>query len=517
MKLKAYNGGCRITEVEEKGLANIPGLRWWPDSKSATGSVDAAAVVAMRNRQEPPPAPLPEAPLQELKPYATRGMRGYQVQGVAWMADHLQREGAAILADDMGLGKTAQVLLTWELLGKPQMLVVCPASVRLTWLREAQLWVHEGASLVTTGQQAAALHNGSKLVVTSYELAQKLNNNYSPTMLVLDEAHLLRGRGAKRSRGLLALGQECNYRLALTGTPMWSRPRDLWMLLRILFPNYRFGTAEDFDFAYCGAFINAYGGKVNKGATRVDELRLRLKYVQLRRLKEDVADQLPALQRIVRWVPATVAATRACEAFHTRKLNAYEALDATLEAKLDAAVEAAVEAQKFLLFTWQKKHAHELWRRLNEADVPVYLVTGDMSQTERNEAIASAAKEGRSIVATLDSCGVGVDGLQKVASVGIFHALDYVPIKLAQAEARLHRLGQTLPVQWVYLALEDSADAFVIDTIVNKLDQWRGVMGRDSTAKLRDDIEAQEIAADSNAALKALYEAMDEQLADGTE
>jgi SWI/SNF-related matrix-associated actin-dependent regulator 1 of chromatin subfamily A len=354
------------------------------------------------------------------------------------------------------------------------------------------------------------MNTSAAITVTSYELAGKLPDVYSPSMLVLDEAHLLRGRGAQRSRKLLALGQECNFRLALTGTPMWSRPRDLWMLLRILFPKYRFGSAEDFDYAYCGAFINQWGGRVNKGATRSDELKLRLGYVQLRRTKEQVATEMPKLQRNVRWVPGTVPAKRAFEAALMKRMSMYDALDATLEAKLDVAVETAIEAQRFLLFTWQKRHAHELWRRLNEDDTPCVLITGDLSHAERNAAIADATARKMGVVATIDSCGTGVDGLQHVASIGIFHALDYVPIKLAQAEARLHRIGQLNPVQWVYVAMEGTADQLVAETIVEKLDQWRGVMGKDSSTGLGDAISMQDIAVDERAALKALYAAMGE-------
>jgi hypothetical protein len=69
-----------------------------------------------------------------------------------------------------------------------------------------------------------------------------------------------------------------------------------------------------------------------------------------------------------------------------------------------------------------------------------------------------------------------------VASVGIFHALDWVPIKLAQAEARLHRIGQKDTVQWIYLVMENSADQIVEGTVIEKLDHWRQVMGVDAAA-----------------------------------
>lgn len=502
--VEKYGSSYRIRGVDPFKLDHIPGMKTWPDG-NATGPIDAIAVALKRLKRE---ADEPELPMPNPLTYSI--LRNYQNDGVSWLAHHLTHENGAILADDMGLGKTAQTIHTWKALGQPQMLVVCPASVRKTWFKELDKWANVQPVLVDSGKKASALAPASPVVISSYELVGKLPEEYEPSMLVMDEAHLLRGRGASRSRRLLDFGKACTYRLALTGTPLWSRPRDLWMLLRILYPNYRFGTAQDFDYAYCGAYINEWGGRINKGATRSDELKQRMSYVMLRRTKEEVAKDLPTLQRTFRWVEGTAVAKKMMEAFILRKCSLTDALNATLEAKFDESVSIAKEAGKFLLFTWQKVHAKELWRRLNEdEETPCELITGDISHKERALTVARAAKNGHGVVATIDSCGVGVDGLQQVASVGIFHALDYVPIKLAQAEARLHRIGQTLPVQWVYVCMEGSADVFVADTIVDKLDQWRGVMGRDSTARIRDDVMGSgDVSKSEQEALSAIYAAM---------
>jgi SWI/SNF-related matrix-associated actin-dependent regulator 1 of chromatin subfamily A len=297
--------------------------------------------------------------------------------------------------------------------------------------------------------------------------------------------------------------------MALTGTPIWSRPRDFWMLLKILF-GYRFGTADEFDYAYCAAYQNQWGGKVNTGASRSEELKLRLSYVMLRRIKEQVATELPPLTRVIRWVPAIKAAKQALEAAVMNQLHFSDALNATLDAKIDAAIEAAQSAGRFLLFTWQKRHAEVMHEKLNEAGYACEILTGDYPEAERGAAIARAKQSGASIVATIDSTGTGVDGLQDIADTAIFHALDYVPIKMAQAEARLHRIGQKNPVTVIYIALEDSADQFVVNTVVEKLDQWRATMGNDSTSSMGDTIGAPATSDHAQAALAAIYAAMEE-------
>lgn len=496
MKVTAQGLTFTVRDIAHELVSDIPGVKRVAEDKYVM-YCDALAVVQARAGAKVLTAERPQL-------LGTEGLRSYQVEGVSFLVDQLGRESGALLADEMGLGKTLQTIRAWEALGRVPLLVCCPASVRLTWAAQFKQWAGVEATVVSTGKQAENC-SSAKVVVTSYELISKLDPLFTPQFIVLDEAHLLAGRGAKRSRGVLEVARGCNFRLALTGTPLWSRPRDLWMLMRILFPNYRFGTADEFDFAYCGAVINKWGGKENKGATRAEELKARLAFVQLRRTKAEVAKDLPPLTRVTLWVPSTREATRAREAFALQQLTLHDALSATLKGKMDEAVRLASELKQFLLFTWQKEHAYAFHERLNEEGTPCEVITGDLSHAQRAATVERARARRVGVVATIDSCGVGVDGLQHVASNGIFHAIDWVPTKTAQAEARLHRIGQTLPIQWTYIAMQNSADQLVIESVVEKLGQWTGIMGADSTGAMADaftDADAERMA---DEALKEIY------------
>lgn len=508
LKFDAPKTGVNWRTVANPGeIENIPGLTAY--GSNIVGSVDAMRVLAERLKVEPPPDPAVLYVPRNAHPPSIDGLRDYQLDGIARLVGNLQRDGGVVLADDMGLGKTVQTIGVWNCLRRPvPLLVVAPAAVRRGWIRELKRWAGVDATLVETGAEAKGLTGANKVVVTSYELAKKLGPAFCPHMLVMDEAHLLRGRMAGRSQTLLSLSKVCAYRMALTGTPMWSRPRDFWMLLKILF-GYRFGTADEFDYAYCGAKVNQWGGKENKGATRLTELKLRLPYVMLRRTKEQVASELPAFTRVIRWVDGQKAATKSLEAFALKQLSFADALNATLDSKIEAAVEAAQAAGKFLLVTWQKRHAEILHERLNEEGYPCEIITGDYSHAEREAAIDRARSTGASVVCTIDSTNAGVDGLQHVAATAIFHALDYVPIKLAQMEARLHRIGQSQPVTAVYIAMEDSADSFVVSTVLDKLDAWKATMGGDATASMGDTLGAPQVGKSEAEALAAIYAAME--------
>jgi hypothetical protein len=97
-------------------------------------------------------------------------------------------------------------------------------------------------------------------------------------------------------------------------------------------------------------------------------------------------------------------------------------------------------------------------------------------------AVATAEKTGASLVATLDSVGTGMN-LQRVASTGVMHALRGKPTDLAQAEARLHRLGQTVPVQWIYVCMRSSIDEKIATDVLSRLDDWLGVIGQETETK----------------------------------
>ena len=505
--IKPPEKGTAWTAIcDAAAAAHIAGMKSY--GSLVKGSIDAMAVLADRLQVPGPPDACDYYQPSNAHPPSIDGLRDYQLDGIRRLVGNLQLDGGAILADDMGLGKTVQTIGVWNALRRPvPLLVVAPASVRRGWVKEFKRWTDVTPTLVETGAKAKKLTAADKVVITSYELVSKLGSEFCPHMLVMDEAHLLRGRMAGRSNALLETARVCSYRLALTGTPMWSRPRDFWMLLKILFA-YRFGTADEFDYAYCGASINQWGGKENKGATRLPELKRRLQYVMLRRLKEEVAKELPAMTREIRWVKATKAATQALQASALKQMSFPDALNATLDAKLDVAVETARAAGKFILVTWQKRHAEIMHEQLNDLGCACEIITGDYSHKEREAAIERAKKNGTSLVVTIDSTNAGVDGMQHVASTIIFHALDYVPIKLAQMEARLHRIGQVNVVTAVYIAMEESADSFVVDTVVEKLDQWKATMGNDSMAGLGATMDAPQSATHEADALAAIYAAM---------
>ena len=220
-------------------------------------------------------------------------LRPYQRDGLDFLAFVSGLGMGAVLADDMGLGKTVQALAWVQWLreqdprGGPT-LVVCPASVVHNWQREAERFTPDLRVLaLTSGEERHALRRevpDYDVVVTTYALLRRDLERWRSLPLraaILDEAQNIKNPNAAVSRAVLELN--ARHRLALTGTPIENRALDLWSIMQFLNPGY-LGRRS--------AFVARYDRPDAPPHTR-RLLAARLRPVMVRRLKEQVAPELP--------------------------------------------------------------------------------------------------------------------------------------------------------------------------------------------------------------------------------
>jgi len=222
-------------------------------------------------------------------------LRPYQKHGAAWL-DFLRVNGfGGILADEMGLGKTLQTLAYLRFLRQTQpglvpMLVICPTSLVFNWVAEAQKFTPELKVLALHGPDRHARFDeiaASDLVVTSYALIRRDAEKYRSRefdTVVLDEAQHIKNRQTQNAKAVKAV--RAKHRLVLTGTPLENSVLDLWSIFDFLMPGY-LGTAKNFH--------ERYELPITKGKSAEAQTRLarRLRPFLLRRLKKDVAADLP--------------------------------------------------------------------------------------------------------------------------------------------------------------------------------------------------------------------------------
>ena len=173
----------------------------------------------------------------------------------------------------------------------PPVLIVCPTSLVFNWEAEAKKF--------TPGLKVLALHGPDRharfaeiprhdLVVTSYALIRRDAERYRGLefdLVVLDEAQHIKNRQTQNAQAVKAV--RARQRLVLTGTPMENSVLDLWSIFDFLMPGY-LGTAADFRERYELPIAK------EKNAAAQARLARRLRPFLLRRLKREVAADLPA-------------------------------------------------------------------------------------------------------------------------------------------------------------------------------------------------------------------------------
>lgn len=226
----------------------------------------------------------------ELTPELSATLRPYQRTGVEWMQGLASQGMGGILADDMGLGKTLQTLSFIYSVGGSA-LVVCPSSLVHNWVAEAEKFVPGLKTVAIEGpdrEKTLAAHGDADILVTSYALLRRDEKWYQDRefdVVILDEAQNIKNPEAQISQAAHRL--KGTYRFALTGTPVENSAQDLWSISRFALPGY-LGSKQSFT----ERFVKPLGAPDSGGPVR-DRLVRRLRPVILRRLKSEVARDLP--------------------------------------------------------------------------------------------------------------------------------------------------------------------------------------------------------------------------------
>jgi superfamily II DNA or RNA helicase len=272
-------------------------------------------------------------------------LRPYQKQGVAWL-HFLRREGfGGVLADEMGLGKTLQVLAHLAALrnvtptaSRLPSLVVCPTSLVFNWAAEAARFTPQFKVITLHGPDRHVLLDSlgsADLVITSYALVRRDLARLRETTfdtVILDEAQHIKNRATQNAQSVKSL--RASHRLVLTGTPLENSVLDLWSIFDFLMPGY-LGKADDFRERYEIPIAR------ERDAGTMARLSRRVRPFLLRRLKRDVASDLPARLEQVSW----------CELTQSEATVYQQILDATRQQVADVAGPQGLNRSRMLVLT----------------------------------------------------------------------------------------------------------------------------------------------------------------------
>lgn len=244
------------------------------DEDQDGGFIDEAGV------EEPPPGdkPVSYAPHDTLvtdagltvPTFIHAQLFPHQRECLEWLHHLHERNTGGILGDEMGLGKTVQVAAFVGAMFSTRrlrtVLLLCPASVLLQWVREFHKWypwlrvvlLHASGSgvsragrtyaeLIDEVMQLTETEDGGGVVVSTYENVRQYQDLFVDLewdYVVLDEGHRIRNPDAEIT--LVCKQLKTVHRLILTGTPIQNRLRELWSLFDFVYPG-KLGTLPTFE------------------------------------------------------------------------------------------------------------------------------------------------------------------------------------------------------------------------------------------------------------------------------
>ena len=242
-------------------------------------------------------------------------LKDHQKEGVAWL-QHLYKSKASgcLMADDMGLGKTLQILyfIDWhsrKYANHKPYLIVAPISLLENWKNKYERFFMQPRMKINmlTSKDVTRKFNKSivdkmqkmDIILTNYESLRISQLNFCAVdfdVVALDEAQKIKSPGTLVTNAAKAL--KCNFKIAMTGTPVENSLLDLWCIMDFCVPGL-LGNAK--------AFAAQYQNPLKKEDTDIvalgNEVHNKLGVYFMRRLKKDAAKDLPQKIELKEKVP----------------------------------------------------------------------------------------------------------------------------------------------------------------------------------------------------------------------
>jgi SNF2 family DNA or RNA helicase len=421
----------------------------------------------------------------------------YQSIDLGYAAAVLRKHGGFYLGWARGLGKTLGTACLIDELGCKATLVVAPNTAKqATWSNELDWALPHHEVLVLPNDKGkrerclAHVRNvareGSPMVlVVHYEALaviagkdakgnvgegwKKLGIHWD--LVAADEGHRLANPKAKQTKAIKKIPR--TYALLASGSVFQNNWEEMFSPLQFLFPKVYKSRWRDWNDRFLDYVENGYGKTcIGIKEHMVEQMRDELGRLMVYREKENLAvpelvhvDLSPEQARVYEQVAdecmaqltdGTVVKAQLGVAMLTKLRQVATGLDLLSEsvqdsAKLDATIARikryAAEGDDFVVFVWYKATAHALRDRLQqELGMEAWLVTGDVKQADRTEAIKRfQAGERRVFIGTIPTLGESVN-LQRANHV-IRVDRSFNPALNQQAVDRVDRQGQKRPVR----------------------------------------------------------------------
>lgn len=450
-------------------------------------------------------------------------LKDHQKEGVAWL-QHLYKSKASgcLMADDMGLGKTLQILyfIDWhsrKYANHKPYLIVAPISLLENWKNEYERFFMQPRMKINmlTSKDVTRKFDKSivdkmqkmDIILTNYESLRISQLNFCAVefdVVALDEAQKIKSPGTLVTNAAKAL--KCNFKIAMTGTPVENSLLDLWCIMDFCVPGL-LGNAK--------AFAAQYQNPLKKEDTDIvaigNEVHDKLGVYFMRRLKKDAAKDLPdkielkekvlmppvqkeTYASVVNDYTSGIQPNMLVTIMHLREVSEHPYLyDSTLlnhetdeivetSARLQATIkfldEIKKKGEKVIIFV-ERKETQKMLQKLclERYGIITKIINGDTpSIVKRNmpnkQSRQSSIDEFQAVdgfnVIIMSPVAAGM-GLNVTAANHVIHySRHWNPAKEDQATDRAYRIGQTKDV-FVYYPMAVRTDIKSFDETLDDL------------------------------------------------
>jgi SNF2 family DNA or RNA helicase len=438
----------------------------------------------------------------------TPALMDHQEDGVSFLTGGR----AGLLAFEQGLGKTLVAIDAFRRLQQAgdadRMLVICPNSLKRNWVAEIQKFapmltvdIAEGTPKVRRERFSSSR---ADVLVTSYETARtEVTSVLAFTarhriVLVLDESHAAKNWRSLTSTAMRHFAPHCDYRWLLSGTPVTNTPADLYTQLEIVAPGERaLGSLESFLASVEADPTASFAKPV-------------LERLVLRRTKEECLDlpdklfndiivELPPWQRKLY---DEMRAQMVCD-IQGMSGEEYRAFASTALAKLtrlsqlasnpgllhpDAAHTPAkfevmdglvddivsVPGRKVIIWSAYVRNIEALVDRYAAyGSVALY---GAVDNSERQKVAARFQTDDETRVLVANAAAAGTGFTLTAANFTIYESTNWRYDFYAQSQDRNHRIGQSLPVNYLRLIAADTIDEAIGQALERKAGMARNLL-----------------------------------------
>ena len=414
-------------------------------------------------------------------------MQPYDYQMKA--ARTLVGSGHKMLAADMGTGKTIMVLTALKLLGEPKTVILCPAVAVTNWGREIIRWGNDPDTIkVLSYDKARNSNHRTRLQEEGYNV------------LVLDEAHYLKNREAKRTLvvyGANGLAKFASRVWLLSGTFAPNNASEYYPHLRTLFSSFLPSGVTSYQrfinyFCYTKLQPVRIRNRIQYIETiyankNVPELRNILQQTSIRIKAADVLPELPPLS----WGSLALESktlkknlssyTEEVQNYLNQLLSDYayqppfnphimRIRRLICEAKVEPVghwlqdfLESSTD--KIVVFAHHVNVLETLHQKFREQSV---LLTGSVPSNKRGDLVESFQRKPKIRIffgqLTAANTAITLTAARRV----LFLDQSFVPGENLQAASRCHRIGQHHPVIAQVVMIANSVDEKVESILLRK-------------------------------------------------